>query len=185
MVDTGALYSMMTGLFAAFFLGVLFVSFMVKGFFWSYVKVKMKKNHRVLVKVFSQTETRFYVGKLFDNILVFTDSEKEQRRYTIPQHSLYRTLGVYWVDINGEKNTIYTHEADKEVSGFDPVVYDGLITRALQKPAILTNSTNLLIILLVVLLLLMIGSIFFEFKTYQTIGQLAGQVADLSSKGVV
>lgn len=166
-----------------FFLALLIISILERGFFWKFLKVRLSFGRLILVKIKSKIRDHYSIGEIQDNWLVFK-VHKEQRRINVKKSDIfYRSIGVTWVDMDEETNALFKPNY-KGVEGYDAVKFQHLYTRALYRPTIASNKDKLIIglMILTVLGLLIIG--YMVYKNTQAIELLKASVAALD-KGVV
>lgn len=128
---------------------VVAVSFLLKGFFWSYVKVRFSFGRLLLVKPRSVLHDYVRVGRIEDGFLIYkvkTVDGKEEKRISIDPNNryIYRFLTVNWIDVDEEKNALCKCDYTP-VMGYDAKKFSDLLVRCLQKPAILNNIDKIII----------------------------------------
>ena len=159
-------------------ISMLLLSFLFRGFFWKFIKVKMSFGKLVLVKSKAKLRHHYTIAKEEDGFLVFK-IYKEVRRVNIPKQPVfYRSIGITWADYDEEKGILISVDLSK-IEGLDPSRYNDLYIRALYKPSIVDNKTKVILVLLVVIALLVIGSLIFDFQIYKLIKGLSGQIGNL------
>ena len=153
-------------------LGFLMVSFLQRGFFLKFIKVRLSFGRLVMVKLREVNRDFYAVGEVLEGFLVFKH-KKDIKRISIDREKpgFYRSLGCIWIDIDNEKNSINTWNYEG-VKGFDAVKYNDLFMRALNKPAIVDNTTKILIVLVAFALLVGFVNIYLIVKTGKKIDGL-------------
>jgi predicted unusual protein kinase regulating ubiquinone biosynthesis (AarF/ABC1/UbiB family) len=149
----------------AFILPIFIIVYYQAGYFGAYLKVKASRGKKILVKVKSMTSHYYRVGKIAEGFLHFKDKEKQKHVIAMQEGAIYRICDVNCIDVDEETNTIFSQLQKKEVSGFDAVRFDGLITRALQRPML--QNPNLVLILIIGILVVCLGLGFMLYQNYK------------------
>jgi len=161
------------------FLSVLLISFMLRGFFWPYMKVRISFGRKVMVKIRSKLTDYYTIGRIEDSFLVYENPNKKSKsqsdeiRIAIPseRNCFYRTLAVNWIDIDEETYGVCTVNYNA-VSGFDAVKYSDLLTRALMRPAENPMMEKIILTLLLVVVAGVLVTVFLGYSNYQAIKTL-------------
>jgi hypothetical protein len=160
------------------------VGFLLKGFFWAYVKVRMSFGRLVLVKIRGINRDYYASGDIEENFLVYTDkiNKKKQKRININDNScFYKSLGITWIDVDAQTNNIC--KPDYTISsGFDAVKYNNLYIRALFSPQIMDKKEQIILVLLILCLLIGVGSVVLSYMALNNTAILQKIVVDLSNK---
>lgn len=173
-------------------LGFLMVSFIQRGFFLKFIKVRVSFGRLVLVKIREVNRDFYAVGEVLEGYLIFKQ-KKDIKRITIPREKpvFYRSMGILWVDVDNEKNSINTWNYEN-VAGFDAIKFNDLFMRALNKPSVTDNTTKILIVLVCFVALLVIVDIYLVVKTgkkieaiYPLIQQLKQTTATITSSSTL
>ena len=185
-----------------FFTVVLTIGFgfaFMRGFLWTYFKVRTSFGKYVMIKVRSPLRDYFMVGWVDDGFLVF--NFKVDKGAFKPHQEIrlaldntkkvfYRCMNVMWIDIDEETGNICATDY-KAVSGFDKVKFSDLLKRAIMRPEIMDAQRNLLIFLIIICILLGGVNIYLGYTNSQHITTLIQNIpawiADAinSAKGVV
>src|SRR6056297_2377100 len=120
-----------TVLIGLFFFGL---NFIMGGLLGPFLKVKMSRGRKILVRVRNPVQDYFRAGEINENFLMFKDRSKNNRRIPMKTGCVYRAATVYWIDADDEKNSLFKRETSESVSGFDAVKIDNLLVRALTSP---------------------------------------------------
>jgi len=129
-------------------LSVMFLGFIMKGFLFKFLKVKMSFGKYVLVKLRGINRDFFQVGWIEEGFLVYK-ANKEEKRVSLEDNSaFYRSVGVSWIDIDEQKSAICKTDY-KTIEGFDSVKYNNLYKRALTRPVIASNKEKIIMVLLI------------------------------------
>lgn len=136
---------------------IFIISFLLRGFFWSYISVRFMNGDRqkVLVKVRTINKPFYKVAKIVGGDLVFKVGKDERRYSNIPKSAIYNDLNINWVEIDDLTGAVVIYDGMfKGVSGFDPDKMNSLYLRALYKPQIVDPLTTIMIVLLIVIVLI-------------------------------
>jgi hypothetical protein len=158
-------------------IALLIISFLQKGFFWAYLRVRASFGTLVLVKVRAVNRDYFRIGKIEESFLVFKGTSGD-RRLSIPSHDVfYRCLAIAWIDVDDTKGAIMkpSYEA---VGGFDSEKHNSLYVRALYRPSILGTRENFIIggiIIIIIVLAVVLWFLYSQSKDVTTIQQLLQQ----------
>lgn len=161
------------GYTAVLLLAIMFFSFMLKGFFWKFLKVKTSMGRLTLIKRRGQLRDEFLIGEIKEGFLVFKD-RKEGKKFinriacdNNTNKALYRSLGVSWIDIDDENRICkcdYT-----AIPGFDSKKFSDLFIMAEQQPEIGDNKQMIMLLILGVIVLLCIGAVYFGYTNYDLV----------------
>jgi hypothetical protein len=152
-VIIGALNNFVVLIISAFAL-----SFLMRGFFFKFLKVKASFGSKILVRIHTQIDRYYTIGIIEDGFLVFRTRTKSNRRVVLPNGAIYRSIGVYWIDVDEEKNCVIKPNMEV-VSGFDADRYNSLYLRALYRPAIQDANAKIMMILVVFACLFALGGL--------------------------
>ena len=160
-------------------LSITIISFLQKGFFWKYVRVKLSFGKFILVKVRAVNRDYYRVGHIQESFLIYKGHKNDKRLVIQDKGVFYRCMGVSWVDVDDQKNALM--KADYEpVSGFDAVKYNDLYLRALMKPTIADTKEKLIIASIIIIGLICIGTLFFVYTMSKDISIIKAVVQGLS-----
>lgn len=148
------IYMFMISYFAVFFLAFLVISFMQGQLFWKWLMVKTSRGKKVLIHCYDRTGVSYIVGKPLETILVFK-SHKEKKELVIPINSIYKSIGVNNIDVDGINWTIFLREG-KSVPGIDPGSMANIHERALMKFNLNPLNDTLIMVLLVVVIVILL-----------------------------
>jgi hypothetical protein len=144
------------GIYTSLILAViLIINFLTKGFLFAWMKAKKSRDKKLLVKVRNVIHDFFVVGTLADGMLTYAGSSKKEKILSIPDGSVYRSFGVFVVDIDEEKNCVNTRDF-KNVSGFDAERNKSLHLRALYAPTLVDGTTKIILGLCAFIIILLI-----------------------------
>ena len=156
------------------------LSFVQKGFFWKYFRVRISFGRLILVKLRAVNGDFFAVGRVEEGFLVFK-AHKEQKRISIQnKNAFYRSLAVTWIDVDDEKGAILNSGA-ASVPGFDAVKYNSLYLRALYRPALTDNKEKIMMALMVGIGIAVVICVVLQWQAYSHILSIAQRI----SRGVV
>lgn len=159
-------------------LSFLIVSFLLKGFFWKFFKVKLSFGRLVLIKIRAINRDYYKVGKFEEGFIVFKDKKFWKRLAIEDKNILYRSLGVYWVDLDEEKNALSKTDYTP-VPGFDAGKYANLYTRALYKPSIQDNKERLILGLLFIIVIGIAIGLFMLYAQGDKFTQIQGAISNI------
>jgi len=155
------------------FFGVLFfvMQWLTHGFILKFMGVKGSREKKIMVKVRSKLGDYIAVGRVHEREVSFKKRySKMKSTLNIPidgdgriEKVFYRFLGVYWCDVDEEKNSFCTVSYNAVV-GFDDERQEGLILRALFKPSPIGMREKIILLLLIGVLL---GIVVIGIMTYQ------------------
>lgn len=160
-------------------LALVIMSFMQRGFFWKFFKVKISFGKLVIVKVRSINRDYYRVGRIESGFLLFKGSGKYDVRVSVPDSSFfYRSIGVNWIDLEEQKNAISKTDYTA-VTGFDAEKYNNLYIRALTKPQLLNTDEKILIGLIIgaIIGLIIVG--YFAYHTSQDVTLIKESIESL------
>lgn len=150
------------------------VAWFQAGLFGAYLKVKMSRGKKLLVRVLHPVQSYFVAGSLDEGFLVFKDRQRNERRIKFQPGCIDRACGVFWTQVDDEKNCMVQRIDGKAIDGFDAVKYDELYKRALYAPNTVDNRIALFTLIGVILVLVIaIVIAVVVFKQGQTIGKIA------------
>jgi len=149
-------------------LAIFFISFILRGFFWKFLKVKISFGRLILVKIRGINRDYFAVGEIEENFLVYKDPmlKKQEKRINIKDNkAFYKVLGITAIDVDNQTNNV-CYPDYTVVEGFDSAKYNNLYLRALYTPQITDNKDKLIIVLLVLILLASLGAVYMGYNSY-------------------
>lgn len=140
--------------------GLTFIlNFLTHGFFLKYLRVKGSRGKKILVEVETLTDRYMQVGYISEGFLIYRKRHAKRgdnARIVVPQNSVIKKLGVYFINVDEEKNAVCKVDYTT-AEGFDAEKVEMLYKRALYKPNLQQNL--FLIILIIVLILALLGII--------------------------
>lgn len=156
-LDNPILLSLLNN-FVVLVIALLALSFLMRGFFFKFLKVKASFGSKILVRIHTQIDRYYTIGVIEDGFLVFKTRSKSNRRVVLPNGAIYRSIGVYWIDVDEEKNCVIKPNMDV-VSGFDADRYNSLYLRALYRPAIQDANAKIMFFLIIFACLFALGGL--------------------------
>ena len=165
-------------------LGLFVISFLQRGFFVPYMRVKLSFGALVLVKIREINRDLFRVGKVEEGFLIYK-IKKDTKRIALPSDKpiFYRVVGTSWIDVDGESNLITTVDGTN-VSGFDAVKYNNLFLRALYRPPLNDTKDKIILGLLIVIGIAIVIVIFALFLINKRFDLLEVSVSNIN-RGLV
>jgi len=162
--------------------------FLTNGFLFTFIRVKASRGKKILVKVNTPYGHHFRIGQIASGALFYKPRkvegekahEKQSKRLMLPDKpSVYRCLGILWLDVDEEKNAIMCHDY-QAVSGFDAIKWENYLERAIKAPPTddLLQHIKVLKIITIITLLLCVGIVIAVIATANnTAGICAAQTA--------
>lgn len=165
-------------------IALLILSFLQRGFFWKFVRVKTSLGRFVLVKIRSVNRDHFSVGSVHENFLIYK-SGNDRKRLTIPDNGVfYRSLGIAWLDVDDTKNAICKTSYESS-PGFDAVKYNNLYLRALYKPVIADTKEKLIIGAIVIIGIMLAVALWLLYNQGNSLGVIQQAIGTLKTGTVV
>jgi hypothetical protein len=146
------------GLFFAVLFAVM--QWLTHGFVFKFMRVKGSREKKIMVKIRSKLGDYIVIGKVREREVIYKKRHsKHKSTLSIPVNPdgtlakvFYRFLGVYWCDVDEEKNSFCTVKFNA-VQGFDDERQEGLIIRAMMRPSAANKKEQIIMILLIVIVL--------------------------------
>lgn len=164
------------------------MNFFLGGLLKPFMRVKRSRGKKVLVRIRNPVQDYFCDGKIEEGVLIFSDRAKVIRRIPMQPRVVSRAAGVFWVEIDDEKNCFFARESGAAVATYDAARVDSYIVRALVRPGLFgDNTVKVLLFLVVVLLIAVIAVGFLTYKNGTAVQALAAavQAAKAATTGVV
>lgn len=164
-------------------IGLVFfiLSFMQRGFFWKFIKVKTSMGRLILVKVRSINIDHYVIGKIEEDFLIFKVYKQEKRLAINDRNVFYKSIGINWVDVDDSRNCLVKPDFTTS-PGFDVVLYNNLYLRALYKPAITDNLEKIMLVLIIVCTLASVICVILIMKESSAITSLQGQIGAIATQ---
>jgi len=157
-------------------LAIFIVSFMQKGFFWKFIRVKLSFGSRILVEKRSIPNYTYRVGFTEGGFLKFKD-KKEGRsfvnRIALPEgkNVFYKSMGCWRVDIDPDKNCLLEPSL-VGIQSYDPQRFDELMAAAIEAKE--PSKEKIILISLVILGILVGVSLYFLYNNSKVLEQIMG-----------
>jgi hypothetical protein len=148
------------------------IATLMRGFFFTWLGVKMSLGKKVLVRVISFTGDYFKQGVIDEGSLRFKDRRKEGRLIRVNPGDTYDAVGIKCIDIDDEKNLTLNRISMRMINGYDAKHYDSLYERILLMPGKTEKLLMIIIIGLCILLLFALSNTYFNYKIYQIVTQI-------------
>jgi hypothetical protein len=161
-------------------LSVLLISFLQRGFFWKYVKVRASFGKYVLVKLRAVNRDFFAVGWVEDNFLVYK-SHGQRRQHSLQKagsKAFYKSLGVTWIDIDETTNGIGLHDYST-ATGYDAATFSNLYERTLYAPEVKDPKEKIMFVLIIGGAIASIAAAIMAFMAMQGNVDLTDQITKL------
>lgn len=126
--------------FIVFVLSWIVIGLFLRGFFFSYMRVRLSFGRKILVKVRALPSDYFRVGSIDNNFLSFKDKRNLEGKnvtqmYVIKPEDIYRWLAVSCVDVDPKVGAVLKYDYSA-VTGYDSDKFSDLLVRALYKPSL-------------------------------------------------
>jgi hypothetical protein len=171
---------------AVFILAFLVMSVLQRGFFWNWLKARTSGGKKVLIKIMTVTRPIYKVGWISEGDLIFKgdkapDGKKmEMRINNIPRDAIYKDLGVFFVEVDGQKWIVHKPDGTS-VTASDPEKMNSLYLRALYRPSILDQKTQIMILILIFVLLFSLINLVLGGMNMSKINALTANVGTIKS----
>ena len=146
------------------------MAFLMRGFFWPYLRVRRSLGRLVLVKVRMVHTDTYAAAKVIDGKeLVFKLKGKDEKRLIIPDNSIFRrSIGVTWAEVDAE-TWAFVSPNMAGINSYDPNYWENLYIMALTRPTLLDK--RMLYILIFSILAFLVGcfGIYLSYKTNKDI----------------
>lgn len=170
---------------AVFILTFIFISLLQKGFFWSFLRVKISGGKKVLVRVIDINNFYFKTGNIVDGeFLKFRDKDKSDKLVTITAKTcIYRQLGISALDYDIKNKCLidYGPVLVEGVTSHDHERENSLHERALMRPDLLDPKLQIIIIMLILVLLFVLASLFFGYQNQKKLDGIKATVDFIST----
>lgn len=166
---------------------IFIISMLFRGFFWKFVKVRASMGGKVLVKIRTPLRDYYTVGWIEDNFLCY---KKKKDEVKIPfdgsMNVFYRSIGVYWVDVDEEKGAICKVDYSV-VNGHDLNKESDLLKRAMMRPSIKSNTEKILLILIIAVAIGVLACVYLSYTNYSSLAVVKAEMYNFmaSAKGTV
>jgi len=140
------------------------LNFLSQGFLFSFIRVKMSRGKFVLVLYKDLVQEKYAVGTLEESVLTFKYAG-EKRKYSLPDGSVGRVMGVTRIYLDVVKNIVFT-DSFKAGPAYDAEKMDSLYQRALTKPELTDRNEKILF----VLILATLGAVALTWYTTKGVG---------------
>lgn len=172
-------------------IGFFLINWLSNGFLTIFLKVKASRGRLVLVNVRSKLLHYFVAGRVEGEYLVYHDREskksalKEPKRLVIPDEQVfYRAYGVNAVNVDEATGSIFKMDL-KGVTGFDPIKFSNLYSRALTKPSLMEdkNLKTMIIVILVAVIIVGLG-LYIVYSKLGSIGSAVEGIKQISGVNI-
>lgn len=161
------------------------INWLSRGFWWSWLSVRISRGKKWLIRVWTQTGTYYTTGVSDGEILKWKDKNKQSRTIQLQEGTTYKSFGVDNLEVDETTNGVRVVESEKEsmpggavrvkgaffvVPGFDAVTFDSMIQRAFELGRSARQNKEKIIILLL-LLALAVGALnaYFNYTIYEQV----------------
>jgi len=169
----------------ALVIGIGIITFLQRGFFFKFLKVKASLGRKVLVRLRQVTHWEYFVGRWEEQDLIIGRGKKKKRINNVEQQHIYRSIGIFWVDLDGKTYAVLPPNDTTAIEGFDPEKQESLITRALYKPPIEDKKNELIMVLVIAALIAAAASAYFGYTTLNKMDMVTAAIDGLKSGLVI
>lgn len=169
---------------------VVIMNFLLGGFLGPFMKVKRSRGKMVLVRVHHPVSDYFRAGTIEENFLIYKTrkniaGETSTKRIPMIPGVVSRAIGVFWTEVDEEKNCFFKRATGEAVGTYDPVRVDSYIVRALVRPGLFGDQTVKILLLLVIVLLIGLAVVgYLTFKNGQSL-KLVLAAVQTAGQGVI
>lgn len=166
-------------------LAFFILTVILRGFLLKYIRVRASLGRLVLIKIRGVTTWSYEVGKFNEGDLVFGKKKERKRINNIKPEYIYRSIGINFIDVDGEKWAILPPHNTEGVPGFDPEKQESLVTRALYKPSL--NDPKIQIALVLLVIAIVVGGVgaYFGYNILNNTGFILDKVGQCTAGAVV
>jgi hypothetical protein len=136
------------------------MNFLTKGFIWEYLKVKLSRGKKILVKAHDVTDS-YYIASKIDakkNLLVKDRAKNIFTFSDINISYIRRELGLNIIEVDLTNQTLIKRDFS-ESTGFDLTATDNMINRAVMLPKLGEEKLSKEMIIAIITLIAVIGVI--------------------------
>lgn len=182
-------------LFLAMLAGI--INWLSRGFWGTWLRVRMSKGNKWLVRVWTPTGTYYKSGKPDGMTVKYKDKNKQERTIETSEGTTYKSFGVDCIETDEVTNGVRVVEKEEDampqkavrvkgafhvVPGFDAVTFDTLLQRAYELGRSTTKNKEKIILL--VLILVALGLVFSLYMSYNMSTQIQS-VLEIIQQGPV
>lgn len=157
------LFAQVLGYGVVVLLIIVVISFLQRGFFFKYFRVRASMGRLVLVKARDINIDSFSIGKIDGDLISFKKNKAEYIITIKDRNVFYRSIGIIWVDFDSATGGLVKPDF-QGIEGFDAVKYNNLYLRALYKPAITDNLDKILMVMVLICIILGVISLILCFR---------------------
>ena len=165
--------TLMFSYFAVFILTMVLVGLLLRGFFGSWLIVKISGGKKLLVIVKGNTRTFARVGIIVGETIRFKTTGKNHKTVIMRSNKVYRFASVDCVNYDEVSNMILNPDYTGEPNPLDPEKMDSIIQRAMYQPLIYDNKEKIILLLLIILVVGMIVLGYLQYQSYEVIRTLS------------
>jgi len=166
------------------FLTLFLVNFLMGGLPLKYLAVKASRGKKTLVRVEAVTTTFYKTGIISEGVLEYKASSGK-KILSVKRGQVFRYMGVNCIVVDDVKNAVVDPVSFEAVKGFDPIITDNLINRALTRPSMDDTKLKIVLLLTLVIVAVSVIGIVLAWKlnddVMTRIGGLESQVASLKT----
>lgn len=157
----------------SFFFGIVLIGFLLRGFLITYLRVRFSNGKFIMVKVRDLIKPYYVVGKIDEAFLVYKDKNKNKKRIKIIREQIYNDMKINIIEVDPVSNSaIDFSTVFKAVSGYDADKLNSLYLRALYRPTILDQKTQIIMVLCGVAAILSLISIIIGYMVLDNVDNI-------------
>jgi len=171
---------------------LLMLNYLTANFLFVFLKVRMKRAKSICVRVHALPELYHKEGKFDGSTIIYKNRHKQVKRIrpsTGLEHEkdsdgkdiyyskslsdyVYKSMGISFIDIDDEKNSVMNPRKFTTVQGYDAVALDSIITRVITAPQLKNKFELMVLAALVIIILLSAASTVISFQNYKLTNQI-------------
>lgn len=168
MVDANSVWWYVIANIASAIIGMTPIFWLLRGFLWPYLQVKMSRGKYVLVRVRGIARTYWRKGFVHESHLVYKSLSKRMKRLNgASPADLQDIWGVKVIYVDEASNAFINGEISKSATiktGLDSENMDDLMTRCLMRPEDADKLKQMILLLLAINLLIGLGNMWFSYS---------------------
>lgn len=114
---------------------MIIVSFVQKGFFWKFFRVKTSFGKFTMIRLKEVNQWNYAIGQIIEGYLIFKTKDGVKRINITDKKFLYRSLGCTWLDLDNPTNALIEPSSNQATQTHDALKTDSLFKRCLYRPA--------------------------------------------------
>jgi hypothetical protein len=156
-------------------LGLL--NFLSKGFLLTYLRVKASRFSKVMARIKTAVDVYYKVASVEDDVLIYPKRGKKEKGYSdLPADGVRLEMGINIADVEEATGNILT-KSFETYPGHNTEKFDGILTRALQKPALDRKKDTITLILQIATLAAVLYCLFMVFNLQNALNSIPAAAA--------